>query len=111
MGDVKSSTVPLVMWASLQALLRCLPLCLAVEAIDMVSDTATSIITNNRGPSEPLVFDGRRCSYWVSWAPTRASVGICITVYTYAATVRCSVSADSSCVPRPERLVEHFNVL
>ena len=57
---------------------------------------------------EPLFFDGRRCTYWVSWAPQRAQVGVCVTVFTAAGEMRCSVSADSSCVPDPGRLVELF---
>lgn len=71
-----------------------------------MADSATAIVTNNRGPSDVLVLDGRRCAYWASWAPQRASIGLCVTLFTYANDFRCSVSADASCVPEPQMMVD-----
>jgi hypothetical protein len=105
MGELKRSSVPLAMFASMQALMRVLPARWAAMVIDSVADSATCIVTNNRGPSHLLRLDGRTCTFWASWAPQRAAVGLCLTVYTYAGTVRCSASADSSCIPDPDRLV------
>ena len=106
---VKAGPLPMTMWASLQAVQRLLPACAARWCIDAVADGATALVTNNRGPATALHLDGRCCVYWVSWAPQRASIGLCITVFTYAGHVRCSVSADTSCVPEPDRLVELFS--
>lgn len=106
MSELKNSSLPQAMFASMQALMKLLPTSWAVDVIDSVADSATCIVTNNRGPSKTLYFDGRACTFWASWAPQRASVGLCLTVYTYAGTVRCSVSADSSCVSDPARLVD-----
>ena len=99
MDQLKRSSAPFAMWWSLRVVSSLLPASLAAVLIDVVADGATAIVTNNRGPDGMLFFDGRCCTQWVSWAPTRASVGICVTVYTYAGTVRCSVSADDASVP------------
>lgn len=108
MAGLKASTEPFAMWASLQAVTRLLPATCAASLVDLVADSATAICTNNRGPSEWLYFDGRLCTRWVSWAPQRASIGLCLTLYTYAGSMRCSVSADETCVPEPAQLVEYF---
>lgn len=109
MVETKSSALPLAMWASQRAVQTLLPLCCANAAVDLVADGATAIVTNNRGPEDWLYFDGRRCSYWVSWAPQRANIGVCLTLFTYAGTMRCSVISDTSCAPEPERLVALFS--
>ncbi len=106
MRALVGSGAPFAMWASLQAVTRLLPASCATSLVDIVADGATAIVTNNRGPSVALRFDGRPCSYWVSWAPQRASVGVCLTLYSYAGSVRCSVNADASCVPEPGVLAD-----
>jgi len=106
MIEVKRSSLPLAMRLSLTALTQLLPSACAAYLIDIVADSASAIVTNNRGPSNPLYFDNRLCKYWVSWAPQRASIGTCVTVYSYADQVRCSVSADMTSVPEPARLVD-----
>lgn len=108
MLELKRSSVPFAMGASLQTITRLLPAVCAIPLVDLVADSATAIVTNNRGPSRWLYFDGRQCTRWVSWAPQRASIGVCLTLYSYAGTVRCSVSADESCLPEPEKLVRYF---
>ena len=109
MQQLKSGAHPFAMWTSLLLVQRLLPSTWATWAIDALADSASAIVTNNRGPSSWLYLDGRRCTYYVSWAPARASVGISVTVYTYADSMRCSVIADSSCSPEPGRLVELFS--
>ena len=101
--------MPLAMLYSMRAVTWMLPPSLAARLIDIVADSATALITSNRGPSEGRRLGGRNLQYYVSWAPQRASVGICITLWTFAGTMRCSVSADETCVPRPEELVALYD--
>ena len=73
---------------SLQVLQLLLPPSLARWSVDVVADSATALVTNNRGPADWISFDGRRCTYWVSWAPQRGTIGLTMTVFTYAGLVR-----------------------
>ena len=108
MRALKHSSAPFAIWCALRAVTYSLPSTWAAYLIDTIASSATAIVTNNRGPSQPLYLDGRECTYWVSWAPQRGTIGVTLTVYTYADTMRCSVSADDSCVPEPGRLLKLF---
>ncbi len=88
MREMKDGPMPCVMWTAMQAVQRALPVPLARWLVDAVADGTTAIVTNNRGPAEHIHLDGRRCEYWVSWAPGRATLGISLTVYSYAGEVR-----------------------
>ena len=85
-----------------------LPAAVARTLVDVVADSASAIVTNNRGPAKQLRFDGRPLDFYVSWAPQRASIGLCLTLFTYAGTMRCSVSADEACMRDPDELVSLF---
>jgi len=105
MRQLKRSTVPRAMFVSMQAVTQMLPSALARLLVDLVADGASAIVTNNRGPGRAMGLDGRPLEYYVSWAPQRASIGICVTLFTYNDTMRCSVAADASCMPDPAELV------
>ena len=84
MRRLKQSAMPWGMYMSMNAVTALLPAALAHELIDIVADNATALVTNNRGPARPKALDGRRLKYYVSWAPQRASIGVTITLFTYA---------------------------
>jgi len=108
MNEIKSSPQPLMMFIAVFLIVRFLPLPLARFCIDSYNDLSTAIITNNRSPDSPLYFHQRQLLYWVSWAPSRSSVGLSQTILTYNQQMRVSFVIDQSIGISGAELIETY---
>jgi hypothetical protein len=108
MRSLKGSPIPLIMYAGTQFAVQCLPLGVGTAVVDSVFDICSCVMTNNRGPADYLSLGGARLDHWVSWAPSRAHVGLVITILTYANTLRVSVVTDHSVTRYPDQIVTDF---
>jgi diacylglycerol O-acyltransferase / wax synthase len=77
--------------------------------VDVLSSKASVVVTNVPGPREPLTLSGRRLLGVVGWAPASGTVGLTVSIFSYAGQVVLGVAADASLVPHPEALIDGFH--
>ncbi len=74
------------------------------------SRKASLVITNVPGPRRRLHLAGRRIEHAMFWVPHPATLGLGISILSYAGDVRVGVRADVAVVPEPADLVELFEL-
>ena len=74
------------------------------------SRKASLVITNVPGPRFPLHIAGSRIDHAMFWVPHPATLGLGVSILSYAGEVRIGVRADVAVLPRPEDLVESFEI-
>ncbi len=77
--------------------------------VELFTAKASVLVTNVAGPREPLTFAGRRLRGIVGWAPASGSVGLTVSIFSYAGKVVLGVAADAALVPHPEALLAAFD--
>ena len=77
--------------------------------VDLFTAKASMLVTNVAGPREPLRFAGRRLRGVVGWAPASGSVGLTVSIFSYAGEVVVGVAADAAVVAHPEALLAAFD--
>ena len=73
-------------------------------AIKRLSATSSAAITHVPGPRKHLVLAGRTLSELMFWVPRGGSVGMGISIMTYAGTARIGLATDAGLVPDPDAL-------
>jgi GNAT superfamily N-acetyltransferase len=73
-------------------------------AVRVLGAKSSAVITNVPGPSEPVYLAGARLTHLVFWVPQAGSVGLGISILSYAGDVTVGVAADANLVPVPEQL-------
>ena len=81
---------------------------LAHPATSFYSRKASLVVTNVPGPRHRLRLAGRSIEHAMFWVPHPATLGVGVSIFTYAGEVRIGVRADAAVVPAPERLVAAF---
>jgi WS/DGAT/MGAT family acyltransferase len=69
---------------------------------------ATAVMTNVPGPREPIYLMGNRIRSLMFWVPTPASLGLGVSIISYAGEVCVGVGTDAGLVPDPEEIVSGF---
>ena len=69
---------------------------------------ASAVLTNVPGPQQKLYFAGRRFDTMVFWVPQSGSIGLGLSIYSYAGEVTIGVITDEKLVPDPDRIVQGF---
>lgn len=69
---------------------------------------ASLVLTSVPGPRRPLRLAGHRVERMMFWVPHPASLGLGVSILTYAGEVVVGVRADAAVVPDPARLVRRF---
>ncbi|MEP6464534.1 MAG: WS/DGAT domain-containing protein [Frankiaceae bacterium] len=64
----------------------------------------TAVVTNVPGPRRPVHLAGAEVSRLTFWIPQIGSIGIGISIFSYAGTVSIGVATDADLVPDPARL-------
>jgi diacylglycerol O-acyltransferase / wax synthase len=80
----------------------------AVETlvIDMLSGKSSLVITNVPGPQRPIYLCDRRVAEMHFWVPQSGSIGLGISVFSYAGEVHFGVIADRGLVPAPHAIAD-----
>lgn len=76
--------------------------------VDFFTGKATLLVTNVPGPTQRVRLFGGRLASLMVWAPVSGSVGITVTLISYAGEVRMGVGADVRRLGAPEALVAAF---
>jgi diacylglycerol O-acyltransferase / wax synthase len=69
---------------------------------------ASLVVTNVPGPRHRLHLAGHAIEHAMFWVPHPATLGVGVSILTYAGEVRIGVRADVAVLPAPERLVAAF---
>jgi WS/DGAT/MGAT family acyltransferase len=103
MDRIKASMEPAVGWLLLQSL-GYLPPRLEAIAAGFYAEKASLVLTNVRGPATPLYLAGRRIREMAFWEPESGSLGVGISIFSYAGAVTVGVIADAHLLDQPARI-------
>jgi diacylglycerol O-acyltransferase len=84
------------------------PAPLEARLIDFFSAKGSMVLTNVPGPRRPLQLTGRRLDGILVWAPCSGSVGMSVTIFSYAGKVTVGFMAAQRLVPDPQVLADGF---
>ena len=70
-------------------------------AVRILGAKSTAIVTNVPGPTEPVFLAGARLTRLVFWVPQAGSVGLGVSILSYAGRVSVGVAADRNVIPDP----------
>ena len=107
MKALRESKQPLVAYGLLAALGR-LPLQVEEPAIELFSSKASLVVSNVPGPREPLSMAGAPISQLLFWVPQSGSIGVGISILTYADKLQFGVIADRELIDNPTELTDLF---
>jgi diacylglycerol O-acyltransferase / wax synthase len=86
-----------------------LPLIMEEMLVDYLSSKVTAVVTNVPGPLRKLHLAGNRIEKMMFWVPKTGSLGLGISLFSYAGEVMIGLSADRKLVPDPGRLIGFFH--
>lgn len=87
-------------------LLGLLPASTQALAVRLLGARATAVVTNVRGPGQPVTLAGRRVQQITFWVPQTGAVGVGISVLSYAGSLSVGVAADARLLPDPRALAD-----
>ena len=85
-----------------------LPAALQAPAIEMFSRKGTLVASNVPGPQAPLYMCGQRISEMYFWVPQSGSMGLGISILSYAGQVFFGIIADEALLSDPQTVVDRF---
>lgn len=103
MGAVKAGPQAAAMFAIL-SIVGGLPTWGHRLAVRILGAKSSAVVTNVPGPREPVFLAGTRLDRLVFWVPQAGSVGLGVSILSYAGEVTIGVAADRRLVPDPARI-------
>jgi hypothetical protein len=85
------------------------PARLVKPAVDYVCGQATVVVTNLKGPEQPIYLAGVPVEELMFWIPRYGGIGVGISIMSYAGKVRVGIISDQCTLPDPETLVARFH--
>jgi WS/DGAT/MGAT family acyltransferase len=107
MAALKGSMQP-PMTLMVLGLMGMLPAVVQTPAIEMFSRKGSLVASNVPGPQAPLYMCGQRISEMYFWVPQSGTMGIGISILSYAGQVFFGIIADSNLVDDPQSVVNRF---
>jgi WS/DGAT/MGAT family acyltransferase len=84
------------------------PAALETALIDFFSAKGSMVLTNVPGPRRRLTLAGTPLAGVLVWAPCSGSVGMSVSVFSYAGKVTVGFLVDAGLVPEPQALADSF---
>ena len=108
MDGIKSSHEGPIAYGMLSAIGMTPP---AVEdrLIGFFTDKASAVVTNVPGPRSEVYFAGSPVRGVLVWAPCSGSIGMTVSIFSYAGRVTVGFMTDTGLVPDPQPLVNAFD--
>merc|ERR1712023_263863 len=78
------------------------------RALDLLSNKASAVLTNVPGPKEPLYLAGSKLTQPMFWVPQTGSIGIGISIFSYAGTVQFGITVDKAIHADPQAVMDYF---
>jgi diacylglycerol O-acyltransferase len=107
MNELKSSKQAVVAFGLLAAL-GMGPSALQKPALDLLSDKATTVLTNVPGPQSPLFLAGGTVKDMMFWVPQNGNIGLGVSILSYNGMVFFGMITDRKLVPDPGRIIDRF---
>jgi WS/DGAT/MGAT family acyltransferase len=107
MAALKGSIQPPMSLMTL-GLMGLLPAAMQAPVVDLFSRKATAVVSNVPGPQAPLYLCGQRVSEMHFWVPQSGSIGLGISILSYAGQVHFGMISDRRVLDAPGGVVERF---
>jgi WS/DGAT/MGAT family acyltransferase len=107
MAALKGSLQP-PMTLMVLGLMGLLPGVVQAPAIDLFSRKASAVVSNVPGPQAPLYMCGQRISEMYFWVPQTGTIGIGISVLSYAGQVYVGLISDRKLIREPHKVIDRF---
>ncbi len=85
------------------------PSALQKPVLDVLSEKASTVLTNVPGPQVPLYLAGAKMRELMFWVPQSGSIGMGISILSYDARVFFGLIADRRLVPDPAAITRRFH--
>lgn len=103
MDRIKSSPEALVSFGLMRGAGHA-PTAVEAELLRRMTSGISVVLTNVAGPRSPLLFAGKRLSRLMFWVPQSGSIGLGLSLISYAGEVSLGVAADRATFPEAEAL-------
>jgi WS/DGAT/MGAT family acyltransferase len=90
-------------------LMGMMPAALQSPAVELFSRKATAVVSNVPGPQAPLYMCGQRVSEMYFWVPQSGTIGLGISLLSYAGQVYVGMISDRTLVKAPDAVVARFS--
>jgi diacylglycerol O-acyltransferase / wax synthase len=107
MASLKGSLQPPMALMSL-GLMGVMPARVQAPLVELFSRKATAVVSNVPGPQAPLYMCGQRVSEMYFWVPQSGSIGLGLSLLSYAGQVYFGIISDRQLVDEPDALVARF---
>jgi len=107
MGELKTGYQAAVSMALL-GVLGYLPKAIQRQALGILSDKGTAVMTNVPGPAKPLYLAGSKISQNMFWVPQSGHVGMGVSILSYAGGVQFGLITDRKLCPDPQAVIGQF---
>lgn len=107
MDTLKASPAPYVFF-SLLNVFGMAPDVMETQIVNLFGSKATLVMTNVKGPPEPVHFAGRAVKDMTFWVPQSGRLGMGVSIMSYAGAVRLGVITDAGLVPDPQTITARF---
>jgi WS/DGAT/MGAT family acyltransferase len=84
------------------------PSALQKPVLDLLSQKASTVLTNVPGPQQPLYLAGSRIREMMFWVPQNGNIGLGISILSYNSKVFFGLISDRRLVPEPARIISRF---
>jgi WS/DGAT/MGAT family acyltransferase len=105
MATIKASSEGLVVYGGFSLVSGRTPVQVAQAWLELFARKASAVITNIAGPREPLSLAGTPLTGFMLWVPTSGSIGVGLSIVSYAGRLTLGVAVDPNVVPDPEQLL------
>ncbi|MEX0604803.1 MAG: wax ester/triacylglycerol synthase family O-acyltransferase [Marinobacter sp.] len=78
------------------------------RALKLLSQKASAVLTNVPGPKKPVYLAGARLKQPMFWVPQTGSIGIGMSIFSYAGTVQFGMTIDKNIKANPDELMVYF---
>jgi diacylglycerol O-acyltransferase len=107
MDEQKHSLEAPLVYAAMKTFGRA-PSGLVKPLVDHLCAHATVVVTNVKGPQEPLYLAGAPLEAFMIWIPRFGGIGVGVSILSYAGEVRVGAISDRDVVSDPETLIAGF---
>ncbi len=76
--------------------------------VELFTGRATAVVTNVPGPQRTVYFAGSPVRGVLAWAPRSGSVGMSVSIFSYAGNILVGLMVDAGLVPDPGSIIAHF---
>jgi diacylglycerol O-acyltransferase / wax synthase len=93
---------------ALLGVLGYVPKAIQRQALGLLSDKGSAVMTNVPGPANPLYLAGSKIVQNMFWVPQSGNVGIGVSILSYAGGVQFGLITDRKLCPDPENIIAGF---